>query len=444
MDNTFKISKITADNYKAIISQTVELNGCSVIVTAKNDSGKTSLLRGLIDRFRSIIPEFPVNKNADKGTYTMELTNGEKLEWRFSEKSEQINLYTSSGLKITSGVVSFLSEKYFGKQFSINDFLRKSEAEKIKYIISLLGVDVSEIDKEYKRLYDERTGLNRDLKNEKGKSLQEPEKLEKPDTQSLKNELQIAKDKNNALLGKWENDNRIYQENIFLFNEEQRKLNTRYEEAQKLIKDTEALIDRFVEFGIDVSKNLSNAINALKDIKVGQDLKYITNLDKPKLLNIDEIQEKINNANRQEILFNNYERDKASFVAWSKSISDIQEKIDNVNKEMEALKTKKEEIFKNANIPEEFKITEEGQLLYNDLPLTEAQISTSGLYIAALKLGKLGLGQLKAMHFEASALDKDNLEKVLEWATKEDLQLLIERPDYEGNKNMTFKLIGEI
>lgn len=440
MDNNLKISKITVDNFKAIISNELPLNGCSIIVTAKNDAGKTSLLRGMIDRFRGLKPEFPVNKNADKGTYLMELSNGEKIEWRFTEKSEQINLYTSNGMKITSGVISYLADKYFGKQFSINDFLKKSDTDKTKYLLDTLSIDVSEIDKKYKEKYDERTNLNRDLKNTKGLNLTQPVQVEKPNIDSLAKELENANSQNSAAMKKWEEDNEKHKTALMDFNNKQIESDRNYEKAQALLKTTNELFDRLFELGYTDPKP-KNIYDFLNGIKKGEERKELDYLPKPDLINTDEIRTKINEANRLEILYNNYERDVQDFNKWQTNISNLEKEIEAINKDLSDLKEEKDNLLKTAKIPEEFTITDEGNLLYKDLPLSESQTSTSGLYIAALKLGRLGLGQLQTMHFEASALDKENLEKILIWAEKENLQLLIERPDYDGNGEITYRLI---
>ena len=46
------------------------------------------------------------------------------------------------------------------------------------------------------------------------------------------------------------------------------------------------------------------------------------------------------------------------------------------------------------------------------------------------------------MHFEASSLDKNSLKEVQEWADKNDLQLLIERAEFEGG-DIKYEIIEE-
>ena len=46
------------------------------------------------------------------------------------------------------------------------------------------------------------------------------------------------------------------------------------------------------------------------------------------------------------------------------------------------------------------------------------------------------------MHFDASFLDKNSLAEIQLWANENDLQLLIERPDYDGG-DIQYKIINE-
>lgn len=71
-----KIQKIEVTNFKPVANQEIDLNGCSAIVTAANEKGKSALLSGLIDRLRSKKPEKIVKEGEKSGNYTMKLTDG--------------------------------------------------------------------------------------------------------------------------------------------------------------------------------------------------------------------------------------------------------------------------------------------------------------------------------------------------------------------------------
>jgi hypothetical protein len=74
--------------------------------------------------------------------------------------------------------------------------------------------------------------------------------------------------------------------------------------------------------------------------------------------------------------------------------------------------------------------------------LQKNQISSSRLYIAALQLAAMELGEVKALHFDCSTLDKNSLKEVLDWASINDLQLLIEKPDFQAGE-IQYQIISE-
>ena len=63
-----KIQKITISNFKALKgSKSLDLKGCSAIITGGNRKGKTSLLKGIIERIRFIRPDVIVNEGEEAG-----------------------------------------------------------------------------------------------------------------------------------------------------------------------------------------------------------------------------------------------------------------------------------------------------------------------------------------------------------------------------------------
>ena len=112
----------------------------------------------------------------------------------------------------------------------------------------------------------------------------------------------------------------------------------------------------------------------------------------------------------------------------------------------EALQKIKEDkilALKSSSLPEGFEITDEG-IEYLKLPFNRKSLSTSAIYIGALKLASLGLGEVKTLHFDASSLDRESLIEVEKWASENNLQLLIEWPDRSGNEEIVYELIEEI
>jgi len=101
--------------------------------------------------------------------------------------------------------------------------------------------------------------------------------------------------------------------------------------------------------------------------------------------------------------------------------------------EVKRIEAEKMDVIKNASMPDGFGFSEDG-ITYNNFAFNKETLSSSGIYIAALKLAALGLGDVKTLYFDASFLDKNSLSDIEKWAIEQDLQLLIERPDFEGGE----------
>lgn len=392
-----KINKIEVENFKAVSKKELSLNGCSAIVTAANDSGKTSILRGLIDRFKSEKPDVIVKEGEEKGYNSIELTDGSRIEWNFTEKSERFSFITKDGIKQTTGVISAIGEKYFGQKFDIDSFLLSSPKQQEKELQKIVGLDFEDVDQRYKEAYEERTEANRYLKQVSSQKVSEPEKVEKPDIESIKKELQKAREHN---------------ESVRTQNREAEKYESLQKQVSSLIDETE-----FEElFDYDKAKEIIKAKKANDD-----------------LIDISELESKLEEANEQLRKYDAYERELEAYNKWVEQGKVARSDAESADEKVKKIEAEKQDMIANAEMPDGFGVNENG-LTYNGFPLSENQISTSAKYIAALKLGSMVLGKVRTLHFDASTIDNKNLAKVQEWAKENDLQLLIERPDFDGGE----------
>ncbi len=100
---------------------------------------------------------------------------------------------------------------------------------------------------------------------------------------------------------------------------------------------------------------------------------------------------------------------------------------------VKTIEAERQRMIESAKMPEGISITPDG-ITVDGLPLDRNQISTSKLYTSALRIASMNLGEVKTLYFDASFLDKISLSEIENWATNNDLQLLIERPDFDGGE----------
>ncbi len=420
-----KIKKIEVENFKAISNQGISLEGCSAIVTAGNNKGKSSLLNGLIKRFQGDIPDIIVKEEQEKGFNIMYLTDGSRIEWKFSENSEKFACITKDNIKMTSGVLKALGEKYFGTKFNIDKFINSSSTEQYVTLAKILGLDLSKIDDQYKEAYTERTAANKALKEVDAQKIEAPAKVDKVSQDELYEIKDDLDKKNEKLRLQYDLDNEVHMKNIVEFNKCQNEYSQSIEELNGQYQELKEIKSYFPD-AIDLNKAKAVLDNAPKP----KQQKEIVNLEEPIYFETKDIELQIRESSEEIEKYNNYTRSLKDYEDWVAKGKKTKEHAESCDDNVKYIRGLKERMIRNSDIPKEFSF-EGDSVLYNGLPLNDNQLSSSSKYIAALKLGAMALGELKTMHFDASFLDNNSLSEVKEWADSNDYQLLIERPDYD-------------
>jgi len=159
------------------------------------------------------------------------------------------------------------------------------------------------------------------------------------------------------------------------------------------------------------------------------------------MIDVTLIEAQLQTANETNQQFAVYQVRLDEYNEWVSNGKIQRELYEKLDKEVKDLQAQKVKMISEAKIPEEFNI-EDGEVKYKGFALSNSQISSSSKYIAALKLGSMVIGQLRSMHFDASFLDNNSLKEVQDWANNEGLQLLIERPDFDGGE-IEYQIIQE-
>ncbi len=113
----------------------------------------------------------------------------------------------------------------------------------------------------------------------------------------------------------------------------------------------------------------------------------------------------------------------------------LKKAVDKATEEIDELKAKKaKRISDKINIEGlEYSLKDE-RFLWNGLPFDEKQINTASQLISGMKIGATMLNELKILKVDASLIDKENFDKVLEWADDEGIELFVELVDREAAK----------
>ena len=398
-----KVKRIKVQNVKAITDQDLPLNGSTAIIMGGNNKGKSTLLTTLKNRLLKMKPDHLVRHGETEGLYVMEFTTGDRIEWELSTKTksgEKMTLISKDGTK-TSAITEII--KFFGpSNFDIDKFLNATPAAQRKTLETLLGLDFTQLDEKYVKAVEERKDANRDVErlevNYKGKVVDNELPLEPTPTEELEKELLGVETHNTYYNQLVEKETELLARRKQL-EEELASVNHKLGQLDEQLSTPE-LQPKKIEYVIDLTDKLH--IQKLKNARIEENNK--TRIALEELAELKEI------AHTKDM-----------------AVKDIVEE--------------KDKLIRAANMPEGFGFTEDG-ITYKDLPLTREQLSSSAIYIAALKLASINVGNVRMLHFDASFLDKNSLKEVLAWAETEQLQILIERPDFEG-ADIRYEIIEE-
>lgn len=439
-----KIKTIKIENFKAISEQEMDFKGCTAIITGGNNKGKTSFLKGLPDRIRFVRPEVMVKQGSTKGKGEMTLDTGERFIWEFNvDGQDKLTYITTEGAK--RNVTVELGGKFFPKPFDIDKFLNSTPKEQSKQLQKVIGIDFTDIDARYATAYQLRTDKNKDAERYHVK-LTEMMEVPKVDTIDLA-KLQLHKENERAKLNaeyienksvndiarkEWQAKCQNERIATDAYNKEQDLLSSKYNK----IVDALAILIKEGYTGKEVEKwlhSLTKPDDEHKEYAIIPEPTYIDEMPD------DTILKQIDKEIFEAVETNSKAQAYADFVNYKVSVQAAKVEAANADDAVKLIEEERRQILLNTKLPDGIAIVPDG-LTYEGLPIDRTQLSSSRIAIAALKIGALGLGEVKAMFFDASYMDKNSLNDVCQWADAEGYQLLIERPDFEGGE-ITYNII---
>ena len=484
-----KIKRIQITNFKAIDAHEADFNGCPAIITGGTNRGKTSFLRGIPDRIRGIRPELITKQGEQEGNGMLVLTTGERFEWDFNDTGkDSLKFFTKDGYK--SAVTKEIVQKFFPAVFDIDKFLLSSPKEQAKQLQKIIGIDFTEIDARYKAAYDARTEKNKesercqsklntlsevpetapvDLTDLQTKKQAERDRLNNLYTQNKEHNEKLRKDWNKANqdITDAENEriNRLYTDNK-LANDRARnnwleakhnvdiEVKAANDESNRRAEIANACIDSLSVLckhgytGSEVKEFIDEiSVGILTEDKIPvypAEPKYLQekfdpeyNLvpeptyiqEMPDAGTLDAIDKQILEASENNAKAQAYKQylDQVTITNAAKSAAFDADVL------VKAVEDERNQLIETANFPKGIAITSDG-ITVDGFPMDRNQISTSKLYCTALRIASMNLGEVKTLHFDASFLDRNSLSEIEAWATENELQLLIERPDFDGGE----------
>jgi DNA repair exonuclease SbcCD ATPase subunit len=413
-----KIIEMTVENVKKIKAINIKPHGNMVIIEGKNEQGKTSLMDCIAYAIggQRLIPDDPIRKGEKSGK--VEIVFPDWIVTRtWTEVNTYIKIVTKDGAKI-SNPQQLLNSLMGDLSFDPMGLVMMNKEERQKLLKDITGISWDDLEEAYNESYQERTLLNRDIKDlsarltsfEKLEPLQEYEELEELEERrtKIRGHNKQIEDAEIYIKSKGESIEELENNCIFI-----------EQEILKLQAKIKNNLEKISSYKFEIEKK-----------------KPITALEK-----MDEklIKDAIANTVKQKSLKEKWDQKKSiedSLKSKQDNLSRLQELRDDLRKQ----KTNR---IQSAKFPIEGLGFADDDITYQDIKFSEismAQKIKVSMAIAMAKNPKIKVIRI----MNGSLLDSDSMKEVERLATYYDFQVWIERVADNKNSNAIYIEDGEV
>ena len=401
-----KLIGLSIDNLKKIRAMELTFNEKGITeIKGGNEQGKSTVLDAieiLLRGKKRITPDV-ITHGEDKTVIEEILKSGEDeyVVKRVIKKGKSPTLkITKNGGKFNDKPETFLSNLVDKLTFNDDDFARKSDDEKLKYMKDFAGIDFKMIDLEIDDIYSERTVVGREVK--KFGDIKLPEKVERVSLSDLFEERKKLIEFNL----KCDEEHEIYKAHVS-------NLNGLKEDYSNIVEEISSLTAQI--------KELNKQVKPLTD-RIQKGDTFIEKLEKKQLEKKDltPIEEKIQSVetiNEQATAYENALADKKSKKEKETEYDELSEKLSDLNKN-------KSKQLSEAKLPVKgLEIRLDG-LFFNDTRCNNwSQSETLDISRDLLKARN---PELKAVFFDqGNDFDSKKLKALHKWGIDNDMQAIL-------------------
>lgn len=398
------ILRLEAENIKRLKVVEVKPQGNTVVICGENAQGKSSVLDAISYAMggKKAVCEKPVRDGQDKAKVVTDL--GDLIVTRTFTKDGGGTLTVSNkdGAKYSSPqkILDDLTGKL---TFDPLDFCKMEPKAQLETLKSLVGLDFTEQDQRRKELYDQRTQINRDLKNAKANLDKMPELEDIPD-----HEISVTE-----LMQELKRRQGVNQENQ-IKRDELAELDKRVAKGQEIINDLEKQI---AELQARLEKANMQMAQVQEQKKVKQaEVDDLEDAKEQDILSQIEDSEEINKKIRQK-------EEKQKLLG---SVKDLEAQAERLTRDISAIDQGKADALHKTEFPVDGLSFDEDRVLLNGLPFSQA--SQAEQLRVSIAMGFALNPKLKVLLVrDGSLLDKANLQLIADMAKEYNGQVWIER-----------------
>ena len=413
-----RLTSLKVEDFKKIILAEISPEGNVTVVGGLNESGKSSLLDSIsvLLQGKAVKIKEPVRKGTKKAKIAGTITSDEWDAFDDLHITRTISKAGNWSLKINgkSGTEAML-RKIFGDPLDPSEFIRMDPKKRFEVLKKMMGLDFDELDEKRQKLYSDRTLVNQKVADQKANLDAMEVYLDVPDedlsVSDLVKELEQMRVQNSAK-EKLELELRLKKEEITSAENRIRDMQTELDALTKKMKNADDFVGRLIDDQFNLLGEIEN--HQSFDIDTVQKVQ----------IQIGEV-EKTNNQIRANqtytIDLEIYEKNKIKSENMTSAIDDID--------------LIKNEQLEKADFPVDGLSFTEDDVLYNDLPFDENQLSSEELLKVSFAMAIASDPALKVILMRYGAfLDKNNLKLISRMAEDANIHAFIEVNEDNASK----------
>lgn len=402
-----KIIELRSENVKRLKAIQIKPKGNMVLITGKNDQGKSSVLDSIWyalggkDSMKGT-PR-PIRKGQSKAKVIADLEDMVVTRTWTSDTVSYLKIETAKGHRVRGP--QELLDKFIGKlSFDPLEFtyLKRAEQQQMLLDVIDLKIDLKELEKDRQSTYDARTEKNRELKILQAQ-LQDLPKADLPadkiDISDLSAQLRKAMDHNNGI------------ESV------KRELSEAKERIENSRKSIEELEETLKHYKSALAENLA------------LEKEYKDFLAEAKLIDIEAVEQKIKKSEAINEQIGAQQRNEG----LEDQIDTVALQCDKLTSKLEAIARTKEKALREAKMPVEGLDFDEEGITYQGMPFQSDQIGSAVRLRVSMAIAMALNPKLRVIRItDGSLLDEENMKVIEEMANERDFQIWIEKVDSSG------------
>ena len=397
-----RVIKLEVSNIKRVNAVEVIPGPNAVVITGKNDQGKSSVIDSLeyaLSGGKSI-PELPLRKGAKSGYIVADLDDI-VVERTFTNNGTSLTVRSKDGTKLNrpqdllDGLCSKIS-------FDPLAFVRMKPDQQAEMLKKLVGLDFTELNADRKRKYDERTIVNRNLEQKKAALAGIPAVNDAPEAevsiQEIIEKLNVARKHNKDI----------------------EEANSEVDEANKKVSEVASEISRIQG---EIARLQAQLAEKQKEAGIAKDYaqQLADEVAKMKPVDTAAIEQEMTTLDARNAKFRQAQRRKEVAA----EVKQLQDQSDKLTEDINNIDDHKNTLVSKAKFPIDGLSFDEVGVMLNGVPFSQG--SQARQIQAAIAIGiALNPTVRVILVRDASLLDESSLQMVKDMAEKHDAQVWLE------------------